>query len=99
VIVADLDLVNITVAPDKADAPLVVDADAVLAFALAREALEPIARRTCKLMARKALARLASMPAFENGVGSTASAARASSRVMPGRTGPMPTCGTTWNSK
>lgn len=39
-LVADLDLTRVAVLPDEADAPLVVDTDAVLAGAVAAEPLE-----------------------------------------------------------
>jgi hypothetical protein len=43
VIIDDLHLVGIAVIPDEADAPLVVDADAVLSFAVALECFESVA--------------------------------------------------------
>jgi hypothetical protein len=45
VIVGDLDLESITISPRKADAPLVIDANAVLAAAATFQLLEAIARR------------------------------------------------------
>jgi hypothetical protein len=42
-VVDDLDLVGVTVVPAEADAPLVVDADAVLAVAITLERFEPVA--------------------------------------------------------
>ena len=45
VVVDDLDVEGIGGAPDEADAPLIVDADAVLACAIALERLKPIAGR------------------------------------------------------
>jgi hypothetical protein len=51
-----------TVIPTKADAPLIVDADAVLTLAVALEGFEPIARRAsevCKLLARRQYLELA----------------------------------------
>ena len=44
-IVDDFDLKGVSVAPAEADPPLVVDPDAVLPFALARQAFQPIAWR------------------------------------------------------
>jgi len=45
VIVDDLDVVCVSVSPPKADAPLIVDADAVLPLSVAAQCLEPIAGR------------------------------------------------------
>ena len=45
VVVDDLDVEGIGGAPDEADAPLIVDADAVLAATIALERLEPVAGR------------------------------------------------------
>jgi hypothetical protein len=42
-IVYDLDLVSVALAPTKANSPLVVDADAVLAFSVACQFLQSIA--------------------------------------------------------
>jgi len=44
VIVDDLNVVRVAVRPPKADAPLIVDPDAVLSGTIAAELLEPIAR-------------------------------------------------------
>jgi hypothetical protein len=43
-IVHDLDAVGVSVAPFEADAPLIVDPDAVLSFAVSQEVLAPISR-------------------------------------------------------
>jgi hypothetical protein len=45
VIVHDFYVVAVTVAPDKADAPLVVDPDRVLTLSLSSQGLQSIARR------------------------------------------------------
>ena len=45
VVVDDLDVVRIAIAPTKADAPLIVDTDAVLAGPVALELLQAITRR------------------------------------------------------
>jgi hypothetical protein len=45
VIVRDFDFESITIAPDEADPPLVIDADAVLAFPTSLQLFQPIARR------------------------------------------------------
>ena len=44
-VVDDLDIVGPVVAPDEADAPPVVDADAVLALAVVLERFQPVTRR------------------------------------------------------
>jgi hypothetical protein len=49
VIVDDLDVEGIGGAPDEADAPLIVDADAVLACTVSLERLEPVAGRDAKV--------------------------------------------------
>jgi hypothetical protein len=43
VVVNDLDLESLGVSPSKTDAPLIVDPNAVLPFAVSRERLQPIA--------------------------------------------------------
>ena len=48
-VVDDLDVEGIGGAPDETDAPLIVDADAVLARTIALERLEPIAGRDAKV--------------------------------------------------
>jgi len=45
VIVDDFDVMRIAIAPAEADAPLAVDADAVLSFAIALQRFQPVARR------------------------------------------------------
>ena len=49
VVVDDLDVEGIGGAPEEADAPLIVDADAVLASTIALERLEPIAGRNAEV--------------------------------------------------
>jgi len=49
-VVNDLNLRCVTDAPSKADAPLVVDANAVLAGPIALELLEPVARRNAEIV-------------------------------------------------
>jgi hypothetical protein len=44
-IIHDFDIVGIAIAPDKADAPLVVDANAVLPFPITSQRFQVIARR------------------------------------------------------
>jgi hypothetical protein len=50
VVVHDLDLVSVARVPSKADAPLVVHADAVLTLSVAPELLESVARRDAKVI-------------------------------------------------
>jgi len=50
VIVHNLDLVRVSVLPSKADAPLVVDANAVLTLSVAVQRFEPIARRDSQVL-------------------------------------------------
>jgi len=45
VIVHDLHIVGVPVVPDETDPVLIVDANAVLATPVARERLEPVARK------------------------------------------------------
>jgi hypothetical protein len=45
-IIHDLDVPGVAIAPKEADAPLVVDPDAVLAAPIALERLQPIRRRS-----------------------------------------------------
>jgi hypothetical protein len=49
VVVHNLDLECISITPDETNTPLVVDADAVLPFALAPQSLQPIARRRSQI--------------------------------------------------
>jgi len=44
VVIHDLDFVCVTVSPDKTDAPLIIDANAVLTLAFAFQGLESIGR-------------------------------------------------------
>jgi hypothetical protein len=45
VVVDDLDVPSLIIAPDKTDAPLVVDANAELTLAVAAQGFQPIAGR------------------------------------------------------
>src|SRR5437899_2348957 len=49
VIVDNLDLLRVAVLPPKADAPLVVDANAVLTLSVTAQCFEPIARRDAQV--------------------------------------------------
>ena len=51
-IVHNLDILSIAIAPDKADSPLVIDADAVLALAITRELFKAIAGRNAQILQR-----------------------------------------------
>jgi hypothetical protein len=50
VVVDDLDVIRVPVLPAKADAPLIVDANAVLARAVAFELFESVARRNTQVL-------------------------------------------------
>jgi len=45
VVVNDLNIVRITIAPPEANTPALVDTDTVLAFPVSRELLQVVARR------------------------------------------------------
>ena len=45
-IVNDLNFVGISVSPNEADAPLIIDSNAVLALAIAAQAFEPVSSRS-----------------------------------------------------
>jgi hypothetical protein len=49
-VVHDRDVVRIAVAPAKADSPLIVDSNAVLAGPIAAQLLQPIAGRDSKIV-------------------------------------------------
>ncbi len=51
-IVDDFDVVRIAISPPKANSPLVVDPDAVLALSVAAEFLQSIARRNSQITKR-----------------------------------------------
>ena len=50
VIVDDLDIERVTIAPDKTDPPLVIDANTVLARTIARQTFQAIARRNAQIV-------------------------------------------------
>jgi hypothetical protein len=52
VVVRDLDVLDMAILPAEADSVLLVDADAVLAFPVAAESLEPVARWRCEFEQR-----------------------------------------------
>jgi len=52
VIVDNLDIVRVSVLPSKADAPLVVDANAVLTLSVAAQGFEPVARGGAQVLNR-----------------------------------------------
>jgi hypothetical protein len=49
VVVHDLDVVRVTIAPGKADAPLVIDANTMLTAAIAAQRFEPVPRRGSRI--------------------------------------------------
>jgi hypothetical protein len=46
VVVNDFNLVRISISPYEADAPLIIDSNAVLALAIAAQAFEPVSSRS-----------------------------------------------------
>jgi hypothetical protein len=52
VIVNHLDIVGVAVAPGETDAPLVIDADAVLPCPVATQSFQPVARRRPEVIKR-----------------------------------------------
>ena len=52
-VIRDFHVVGVAVFPAETDAPLVVDADAVLAFPVAFERFEPVARRHAQVFKRR----------------------------------------------
>jgi hypothetical protein len=66
-VISDFDFVSIAVTPDKADAPLIVDANAELALAVAAECFQTIAwrrRQITKFDSNVQLAQLALQNTF-----------------------------------
>src|SRR5262249_47569931 len=49
-IVDDLDIIRMSIAPTKTDAPLVVYSDAVLSFSLTDQAFQPVSRRSPEIV-------------------------------------------------
>ena len=49
-IVRYFDIVGVTLLPPEADAPLVVDADAMLASTVTREPFQPVSRRDTQIV-------------------------------------------------
>jgi hypothetical protein len=62
VIVDDLDVMGISVVPDEADPPLLVDADAVLASPIPEQGLEPIAGRDLQRIQPRSRIELQELP-------------------------------------
>ena len=62
VVVDDFDVVRIPVTPDEADAPLVVDADAVLALPAPRQPLETVRRREPQVVDAVGIVQHAELP-------------------------------------
>lgn len=61
-VIHDLNVVGISVAPDKTDAPLIVDADAVLSLSVSVKSFETIARRGCQVAQFRGNIQLAEFP-------------------------------------
>src|SRR5207249_3867070 len=71
-IVHNLDLMRVSVLPSKADAPLVVDANAVLTLSVAVQRFGPIARRDAQVANRACSMQIQKLPPFFGApVGST----------------------------
>jgi hypothetical protein len=49
VVLDDLDVISVTIAPDKADSPLIVYADAVLSLSVARQSFKAIPGGNAKI--------------------------------------------------
>jgi hypothetical protein len=58
-VIDDFHVVGVTVNPSKADAPLIVDADAVLAFSAALECFKTVGRRNSQILKREGIAEYA----------------------------------------
>jgi hypothetical protein len=63
VVIDDFHVVGVTVDPSKADTPLIVDPDAVLAFAIPFEGCEPIGRRNAQIIQHGSVAKHAQFAA------------------------------------
>lgn len=61
-VVHDLNVVGIPVAPNKADTPLIVDPNAVLSLSVSVERFQPIARRRCQVPQISGNIQLAQLP-------------------------------------
>ena len=61
-IVHDLDLVGVTIVPDEAHAPLIIDPDTVLPPSVAPERLETIAGRCPQIVQRPRVVQLQELP-------------------------------------
>jgi hypothetical protein len=57
VVIDDLHAEGITINPSKADTPLIIDTDAVLAFAITPEGFEPIGRRNTQIIQNGSVAK------------------------------------------
>jgi hypothetical protein len=51
-VIHDLHIVGVAVLPAKADAPLIIDANAVLSLSIPSQRLRPVARRCPKVLKR-----------------------------------------------
>jgi hypothetical protein len=52
VVIGDLYIISVAISPDKADSVLIVNANAVLAFAVSRQGFEVIAREDRQIVQR-----------------------------------------------
>jgi hypothetical protein len=60
-IIDDLDIVSVALAPHETDSPLIVDPDAVLTLAVAAKLLQPVAGRNPQILYHCALFNIASL--------------------------------------
>jgi len=56
VVIDDFHVVGVTINPSKTDTPLIVDADAVLAFSAALECFKTVGRRNSQILKREGIA-------------------------------------------
>ena len=81
-IIHDLDVVRVSLVPDKADAPPVVDAEAVLPGMIALQSLEPIARRRSEIAQLRCAVQLAQYAPGDSFDGAKALAAQALMKAL-----------------
>jgi hypothetical protein len=62
VVVNDLNFVRVSVSPYEADAPLIIDSNAVLAMAIAAQAFEPVSSRSGQIAELRGEMNLVELP-------------------------------------
>jgi len=65
-VINNLDLIGITVSPDEANSPLVIDANAVLALAVASQCLKPVPRRDLQVLQHSSAMEIQQLPARDS---------------------------------